>query len=165
LLDYLKGLDLEMEDITSMEELLRHLQAAAAENGFTMEDVRQAMIDALDHELEVDRVYRELLASTDGEIREILKSLDLQKQGIFTVEDLVKAVFDALVAQGYSPEEIREILESLFPGYEDLINELMLQAGKGERGKGFSAVMLMIILGGLSILIFIILFRRRKRKE
>jgi hypothetical protein len=128
---YLAGLDLEKEGINTNEELLRQMEEAAVANSFTMEDVRSAMIRAMDHPLEAEQRYEELLEQ-----------------------------YEALTEKGFSNKEIASMLEEMFPGHGELISEL---TGKGSGG-GF-----LIILGvglGSIILLFILFFvRRRKREE
>ncbi|MCK5136174.1 MAG: PD40 domain-containing protein [Bacteroidales bacterium] len=58
---YLESLDLDQAGIHTPEDLIRHLEEAAQGHGFTMDDVRAAMLIGLDEPLEVDRIDDELL--------------------------------------------------------------------------------------------------------
>ncbi len=156
---YLEGLDLEKEGIRTPEELLKHLEEVAEANGFGMDDVRKAMTRALDTGLEVDRVYQQLLQTSEGDILEILKQIHLRQDGILTVEDLISALYEALVENGYSQKEIREILSGMFPDHTPFIENLIKQ-GK----KGFPAFA-GILLAGAAFIILLLWFRRRKKEK
>jgi hypothetical protein len=159
--EYLEGLDLEKEGINTPEELIRHLEEVAEANGFTMDDVREAMTSALDHPLEVDRIYKELLETSDGAIKEILDGINLRRDGIYTVEELITTIYNALVERGYSSREIEKILTEMFPTHTDFIEDLV-RSGDGDR-KGVP----LAIGGGIIalLLILIILWRRRRKNE
>jgi tetratricopeptide (TPR) repeat protein len=161
--EYLEGLDLEEEGIRTPEDLLRHLEEVAEENGFTMEDVRRAMLNGLENPLEVERIYDDLLETSDGTVREILQGIDLQKDGIHTVEELIRTIYNALVERGYSDKEIREILSGLFPSHSSFIKGLL---GKGDRGGNRIALPLFIGAGIIALLLlFFLLWARRRKKE
>ena len=164
---YLLQLDLEAEGITNDGELLRHLEEVAEAEGFGMEEVRRAMLESLDHPLEVDRVYEELLGSTDGEVNEILKQLDLRKEGIYTIEELIEAMSRMLAEKGYGSQEIEKILSGLFPYHGDLIQELGEKYGQnadGQRKLGWPLVLLFVAVGA-GLIWFIIIWWKRRDKE
>jgi hypothetical protein len=165
--EYLLQLDLEAEGITNDGELLRHLEEVAEAEGFDMEDVRKAMLESLDHPLEVDRVYDELLGSTEGEVNEILKKLDLRKEGIYTVEELIESLYRNLAEKGMNSQAIEEILSDLFPYDEALIQELGEKYGKDVSGKGKLAwpFILLFVAAGAGLIWFIILWWRRRDKQ
>ncbi len=142
---YLEGLDMEKEGINTPEELLRHLEEAAEANGFNMKDLRSAMSRAMDHPLEVEQGYDELLDHSDG---------------IYTVEELIEVTYTELTEKELSDKEIATILEEMFPEHGELIAEL---TGKGSGG-GFP-VILGVGLGSLVLLFTLFFYRRRKREE
>ncbi len=160
----LEGLDLEEEGIRSPEELLRHLEEAAAETGFTMDDVRAAMIRALDHPLEAGQLYLDLLETAGGTVLEILQEMEVPGDGIYTVEELIEALYNALMARGYDADQAEAVLLEMFPGQTGFIEELIQQ----EKGKGFPFTLAGgIVAGGILalLLLLILLWFRRKRKE
>jgi hypothetical protein len=159
--EFLEELDLEAEGIDSVEALLEYLKQATATEDFTMDDVRAAMTRALDHPLEVERICRALLESSEGTIREILEGIHLYRDGIFTVEDLIKAMYQGLEDRAYSEKEIRKLLSELFPGQKAFIRQL-LKGGKTGMSTG---VKVMFGLAGLGILVLILFWFRRKKEE
>ena len=170
--DYLEQLNLEEEGITSVEELLKHLEAAGAANGFTMDDVRRAMMKSLEpgevdepREKEealtgFDKLYAELLARAEGDLKEILEGLNPPGQsGISNTEDLVRALVEALEERGYRMKEIRRMLEELLPGQGELIRKY---TGKG---MGTGAVLALVLGISAGLFLLLLFFRRRRESE
>jgi tetratricopeptide (TPR) repeat protein len=157
---YLETLDLEAGGITTPEALIETLEREAATGGFTMDEVRAAMLRALEQPLEVDRVYERILEESDGPIREILEGIDLRRDGIYTVEELITAIYNSLAEHGYNNREIREILSGMFPDHTGFIEGLL----RGGRHTGLT-----LLLGGVITAMFLLLiilwFRRRKKQE
>ncbi len=154
---YLEEVDLEKEGITTPEELIAHLEKVAEANGFTMEDVREAMMAALDHPLEVERVFANLLRTAEGDLKKILERTNLKREGIYTVEDLIRYIREALEENGTAKDDIEEILKQAFPGHTGFIDEL-LKGGKG----GIVALAFGCTAG---LLLLIVLWMRRRKKE
>jgi hypothetical protein len=108
----------------------------------------------------VDRVYERILEESDGPIREILEGIDLRRDGIYTVEELITAIYNALAEHGYNNREIREILSGMFPDHTGFIEGLL----RGGRHTGLT----LLLGGGLTamfLLLIILWFRRRKKQE
>jgi len=154
---YLEQLDLDAEGIHSSEDLLRHLEEVAEANGFFMEEVREAMLESLEQPLEVCTFYEDLLQSSDGTLREILESLDLREEGIYTIEQLISLITKELEERGLSKKESRKILKKL-SGEED-----------GENASPESRMawplLLLIAAAGAGLIWFIIAWWRRREKR
>jgi len=166
--NYLLQLDQEDEGITNVSELLRHLEEVAEIEGFAMEDVRKAMLESLQHPLEVDRTYRDLTAGTFGDLQEILKQLDLRNEGIYTVEELIETLVRKLAEQGAGCPEIEQILSEVFPDQANLIQELCEKYAQDTPGRtkiGWPLLLLVAAGGAGLIWLFIIWWRRRKKQE
>jgi surface antigen/lipoate-protein ligase A len=165
--EYLLLLDLEKEGITKADELLRHLEEVAEAEGFDMETVRRAMLEALQQPLEVDRIYEELLEGSDTELNALLKELDLRKEGIYTTEELIEVLYQKLAENGYDKKEIEEILRGLFPDHTELIQDLGEEFGGKESGNlGLSwPLLLLFIAVGAGLIWFFILWWRRRDKN
>ncbi len=166
--EYLQQLDLEAEGITNAGELLRHLDEVAETEGFGMEDVRVATLESLDHPLEVDHIYNELLRTTDGSLNEILEQLDLRKEAIYTVEELIETLYRAMAGKGYSRLEIEQILSGLLPGHGALFKELGEKYGQdttGDRRIGWPLVLLFTAVGAGLFWFIIAWWRRRDQRK
>ncbi len=164
--DYLLRLLLEKEGITNERELLRHLEEASAANDFDLEEVRWAMLEGLDHPLEVDRVHGALLGRAQGDMLDIQAQLDLRKEGIYTVEELIETLYDRLMEKSGGSEQIKEILAAYFPDYFDLIQELgkkQEQDASALGNIGWPLLLLFVALGAGLIWILIIAWRRRRK--
>ncbi|MEA3461317.1 MAG: hypothetical protein U9R49_05520 [Bacteroidota bacterium] len=146
--EYLKQLDLEAEGIRSSQDLLDHLEKVARSEGFTMDEVRQAMLDSLESPLEVCRLYEELLRSSEGAAREVLESLDLRKEGVYTIEQLKERISRELELEGFSNKEIEQILGELF----------------GDESSMAWALLALIVVAGAGLIWFIIAWWRRRKK-
>ena len=155
--DYLKELDLEAEGIQNSEDLLKHLERVAEAEGFSMDDVRKAMLESLEQPLEVCSLYEELLQSSDGTVREILESLDLREKEIYTVDQLISVIFRELEERGVSKKEREKILKELFGE----------QYGGSESPKRKTPWPLLVLLAvaGAGIIWFIIARWRRREEE
>ncbi len=156
--EYLMTLDLEDEGIMTPEDLLRHMAEVAEREGFTMDQVRQAMLRSLSQPLEVERIYRELLQTAEDPVLGILEELDLRGEGIHTVEALIRTLYSRLEELGYSRREIVKMLSELFPGYVPFMEELS-QTAKGKATPW--------VVGGLALvgILWLIIFLLRKRRR
>ena len=165
--EYLLELDLEAEGITMAGELLSHLEEVAESKGFGMEEVRKAMLESLDQPLQVDRLHGELLGKTDGDLNEILKQLDLRKEGVYTLEELLEVLSQKLAEKGYNSREIEQILSDLFPDQKALIQELGEKYGQDADSKGKLGWPLILLFAalGVGLIWFIILWWRRRDRE
>ncbi len=155
---YLEQLDLDAKGIHSSEELLKHLEKVADAQGFTMEEVREAMLESLGNELEVCSVYEELLKSSEGPLKEILESLDLREDGICTVEQLIALISRELETSDLSKREREKILRELFGEEPD-------RGVSPESKSSWPLVVLFVLAGGGLIWFIIAWWRRREKKQ
>jgi hypothetical protein len=155
---YLGQLDLDAESITSSEDLLKHLERAAETEEFTMEDVREAMLDSLGKPLEVCRVYEEALLLSEGNVRELLESLDLQGSDIYTVDQLIMLLDSELESRGLSKKERAQILSELF-------GEQYRDPGSGNRKTNWALTVVLPVAAAGLIFILIVWWRRREKSD
>jgi len=154
---YLEQLDMEAESIQSSEDLLKHLEKVAVEEDFSLEEVREAMLESLENELEVCTIYEDLLQSSEGTVKEVLESLDLREEGVYTVEQLIKLISRELEAKGISKREKEQILKELF-GEED--------SGRvSPESKRAWPLLVLLVLAGAGLIWFIIAWWRRREKK
>ncbi len=154
---YLEQLDLEAEGIHSSEDLFKHLEKVADVQGFTMEDVRKAMMESLGNALEVCSIYEELLHSSEGTVKEVLESLDLREDGIYTIEQLINRISRKLEAEGLSKREREQILSELF-WEED-------ERSVSPEGKRAWPLLVLLVIAGAGLIWFIIAWWRRREKK
>ena len=151
----------EPEPVTPRKERKsKEEEDVAEENGVTTDQVGEAMIQSPDHPLEVDRIYEDLLETADGTLKEILEGIHLRRDGIYTVEDLITAIYEALVERGYSAREIEKMLADMFPGHAGFIEDLVKEGARDRSGVS------LFLVGGIAFfLLLIILWYRRHKKE
>ena len=153
---YLEQLDPGALGIRTSEDLLRHLESVAEEEGFSLEEIRRAMLDSLGKNLEVYQVYEKILQKSQGSTREILESLDLQGNKIYRVDQLIDFLYNELKASGLSKKEIDQILSELF-------GEQYVKTGEGRMAVSWPVlVVLTVVVAGL--IWFLIAWWRRREK-
>ena len=148
---------MEAEGIQSSEDLLKHLEKVAEEEGFSIEEVREAMLESLENELEVCSIYEDLLQNSEGTVKEVLESLDLREDGVYTVEQLIKLISRELEAKGISKREREQILKELF-GEED-------GGSVSPESKRAWPLLVLLVLAGAGLIWFIIAWWRRREKK
>jgi len=153
---YLEQVDLDAEGIHSSEDLLRHLEEVAEVRGFTMVEVREALLESLEQPLEVCTLYEDLLQSSDGTLREILESLDLREKGIYTIDQLISLISWELEERGVSKKESGQILKELF-GEED-------GGSASPESKMAWPLLVLFAVAGAGLIWFIIAWWRRREK-
>ena len=106
-----------------------------------------------------------LTENSEGALKEYVENLDLEAEGITTVEDLLYHLQDVSETEGFTMEDVGEaMLASLdqeeIPDYEEMNKAL------GEKGKqkGGSTILILGVVSGILILI-ILVWRRRKNKD
>ncbi len=156
--EYLQQLDLEAEGIHTDQELLGHLEKVAEAEGFTMDDVRKAMLESLERPLEVDHLYEELLNTSDGIIKDILESLDLRGEEIYTVDELIDLLSRELEERGESRKEIEKLLSELF-------GEQYSGSDTPNNKTGWPLLVLLAVAGSGLIWLIIAWWRRREKRE
>jgi len=92
-------------------------------------------------------------------MKEILKEINPKRDGICTIEQLIEAIYKSLIERGFSNKEIATMLNEMFSDQGKLIKEL---TGKGS-GSGFPVIPV-VGLGSI-ILLFILFFARRRKRE
>jgi hypothetical protein len=154
---YLEQLDLEAEGIQNSQDLLDHLEKEAEVQGFTIDEIREALQASQEKPLEVHRLYEDLLQSSGGMVREILESIDLQEEDIHTEEQLLNLLSRELEKNGVSKKEINKILSELFGA--------QYQGSEKAKSKTNWVPLAIIIVSGAGLIWLIIAWWRRRKKE
>lgn len=154
---YLEQLDMEAVGIRSSEDLLTHLANAAEAAGFSMEEVREVLLNSLGKPLEVNQLYEKALQLSEGKAREILESTDLKGSGIYSTAQFIGLVDSKLEEQGISRKEKEQILSRLF-------GEQYSRPEPGTGRKGWPLVVVIVVaVSGLTW--FFIAGKRRRKNE
>jgi tetratricopeptide (TPR) repeat protein len=156
---YLQKLNLEDSGIRTSGVFLNHLEELALDEGFSMAEVREAMLESLDHSLEVERLRKELVSSTDGSVREILESLDLRNEGIYTPVELMDRLAQELSKKGFSKKEIEQILAQLFG---ETYEEVATHSTNSELP--LALLLGFVLILGAGLLWFILVWWKRRQK-
>lgn len=121
--DYLLDLDPEAEGIGTIDELMQHLRKAADEQGFTGEDLREAMAGGLDENLSDAEQFKYALMKTAGEaLVDVLEALHPDALSIQSEEAFMNylskytgqepdGLHEYLVANG--PESLRDFMQNI----------------------------------------------------
>ncbi|MEZ5071854.1 MAG: hypothetical protein R2751_13070 [Bacteroidales bacterium] len=149
-------------EVTDCAQVLEGILEAAGEHGFSADDLRTALIGALGTPLEVERMLDRLLEENpepqgnDALLLDIVRGMDLKSRGIYSPEQLLDALYEALRSAGLSKKEALEVLRSHFPDHADLKEGLAGSSG------GFLVPGLIGLLG-LGLLLLLIFLRRRRK--
>ncbi len=161
LYEYLRNLDPEAQDIQSPAALLDHLAEQVGQE-FEPELLISVMSDMVS-ERPVESFVEYLKINSPKELRELVKGINLEKEGIDTMGDLISYLLRNADQLGLTAEELQRLLIRLMADYAIapiLETEPILK--KREISTG------MKITGGLlitGVLFFIILFLKKKRRK
>ncbi len=106
-----------------------------------------------------------LTENSEGALRNYVEKLDMEAEGIETVEDLLYHLQDVSVTEGFTMEDVGEaMLKSLDQEEIPDHSEMIEAPGKEADRKGGSTILILGIASGILILI-ILVWRRRKSRE
>jgi len=154
---YLQQLNLETEGIRTGQDLLKHLEIMAETKDFSMDDVRIAMLESLEKPLEVDILYEELLRNSKGNVREVLESLDLRENEIYTIDQLINLVSKELELKGLRKKEREQILTELFGE--------RYSGSESPKSKTTWPWLVLLAVAGIGLIWFVFVWWRRREKE
>ena len=161
LYEYLRNLDPDEYDIQSPAALLDHLVDQVGQE-FEPELLISVLSDLVS-DRPVEGFVEYLKSNAPKELRDLMRGLDLEKEGIQTMADLIAYLLRNAGQLGLTPEELQRLLISLMADYAIAP---ILETDPILQKRGIPAGL--TITGGLlfaGILIFIILFLRKRRKN
>ena len=107
--EFLNNLNTQEEGLNSQEDLIEYLYNLAGSHSFTREDVDEALFKA-GVISEMDLLLKELSGLTDNmELKQYLLDLDAEDEGISTVEELFKHLYEESENQGYTASDVDEL--------------------------------------------------------
>ena len=154
---YLDQLDLEAGGISSSQDLLNNLERVADTEDFSMDDVRKAMLESLERPLEVCRLYEELLGTSEGTVREVLESLDLRENEVYTIDQFIDLLSSELERRGMSKKEIEQVLRELLGD--------QYSGSDSTKSRAAWPLLVLLVVAGAGLVWFIIAWWRRREKR
>ncbi|MCK5691967.1 MAG: PD40 domain-containing protein [Bacteroidales bacterium] len=154
---YLDQLDLEAGGISSSQDLHNNLERVADTEDFSMDDVRKAMLESLERPLEVCRLYEELLGTSEGTVREVLESLDLRENEVYTIDQFIDLLSSELERRGMSKKEIEQVLRELLGD--------QYSGSDSTKSRAAWPLLVLLVVAGAGLVWFIIAWWRRREKR
>lgn len=155
--EFLKGVNLEIEQITSISQLIAYLEEQSQFNAYSLTELIELLIQLLPEE-DLEGFMDLLIRITDGKLKKFLRKLDLEKEGITSLTELLNYLLLKADSEEFTKEEIlRAFIEALKhlldPDYE---------IDSGKRG---NYIIYSLIFAGALFIIILILSKRRKKKH
>ncbi len=166
--ELLDELNLAEEGIYTTDQLFDYLVVHAADSEYSEEDLMALLVAlAVNGEMDLDRFYNLLTEVASGNLKRILEELDLEAENINTIEDLIAYLYDHAEEFGVQESEITQVFLDLAAAEidEEAIATYIDQQEKEKTGKGFPGWILWLAIPAGLILIWFILWSRRKKKE
>ena len=163
LYEYLRNFDLQDHDIQSPAALLDHLVDQVGQE-FEPELLISVLSDLVSGK-PVENFVGYLMTNAPKELRDLLRGLDLEKEGIETIEDLIAYLLRNAGQLGLTTEELQRLLISLMADYAIAP---ILETDPILTKRGFSVGMKItggLLFAGILILLILWLRKRRKKKE
>ncbi|MFC2079835.1 hypothetical protein ACFLRQ_00005, partial [Bacteroidota bacterium] len=181
--EYLVNLNLEALGIKNASELIEHLRKAAETNDFSNTDIDSGLtninkpkventldqlVSSLRSELEDEKIQAEkfheyILQNSPKSVRKFLRKIDLQKEGIETIEQLVSYIQKHNDEFDQSDEELQQLLFELLTGYTDL-QQTSLETDVQEKEYSVAfRILVSILVSGIFFSIIFLLYRRQER--
>jgi len=165
--EFLRKLNLKESGITSVSGLIEYLLSNAIANGYTQDDVFRMIQKVLGREKLQDFISN-LIEFAPDKLAKFLEQIDLDKEKINSVEDLMRYLSEHSAEFGFTMDDVwNAILQIVISGEDKARNEIITTGNKGTQislGKGL--VYTGVIFGILGIVIFfLILFKRKKNKD
>ncbi|KJJ84278.1 hypothetical protein OMAG_001741 [Candidatus Omnitrophus magneticus] len=119
---FIDTIDLVALGISTIEELIQYLKNNAGANGYTAEDVENLIISLAGAGLtSVQGLLDDLIGvASSGNLKTFMEGLDLAALGIDTIEELIQYLKDNALANGYTEEEVTELLLLLAVGNQSV---------------------------------------------
>jgi len=166
LLNFLSSLDLEKAGIKSVSELISYLVEHADENGYTITDVFNLVQKILGDESLEDFIAG-FKKFAGGDLYSLLDTLDLSRNGIFTIDDLIKYLIKNAGNYSYTENDVWDIVSEMAlseAGKPDIFDQFSTKTGKTTSLRKPVAFSL-ITLGALLLIILILIWREKKKKD
>ena len=126
--EVLVNLDHEKEGITGNRELLDYLYEKSETNDFSQEDVDQ-MVESFYNEAELIKAYEKLKDLSEGNLKEYLENLDLEKEGITDFASLIDHLLENAEENGFTTKDVYDLIQKYLESNDinskkNLVNQL-----------------------------------------
>jgi hypothetical protein len=108
----LTNLDMEQGEISTSQELINYLVNHSDSLNYKQEDV-MILMARISAEKDLQGFFAELTNLSTGNLQKLLKSVDLKRDNINTVDELIALLLEKAPEYGYSQEEIISIVGQL----------------------------------------------------
>lgn len=166
--EVIDGLDLDREGIFTTDQLYSYLSVHAKDSDYSEEDLMALLIAlTVNGNMDLDRFHDLLSEIASGNLARLLEELDMEEQNINTIEDLIAYLYEHAGQYGVEESDITDLFLDLAAAEIDeaAINRYFDLQEKEKTGKGFPCWILWIAIPAGLILIWLILWSRRKKKE
>jgi len=164
----LDGLDLEKEGIFTSDQLFDYLSLHAEDSDYSEEDLMALVVAlAINGNMDLERFYGLLSEIASGNLSRLLEELDMEEQNINTIEELIAYLYERAGQYGLKESDIMALFLDLAAAEIDeaaITRYLDLQEQE-KTGKGFPGWIFWIAIPAGLILIWLILWSRRKNKK
>ena len=109
---FMQGLNLDSLNIKDAGQLLDYLFKNAAKNGFTEKDVIKALMDMMSS-MPLDQFRKKLAEVSSGNLKAVLESLDLAKENIHSISELIDWLLNQAPLHGYTQNDVFDALIKL----------------------------------------------------
>lgn len=108
----LTGLNLEKEQISTSQELINYLVNHSDSLNYRQEDV-MVLMARISAEKDLQGFFAELTEMSSGNLQKLLKSIDLKRDNITSVDQLIALLIEKAPEYGYNPSDIISIVGQL----------------------------------------------------
>jgi Tol biopolymer transport system component len=133
--DYMQELNLEAEGISTTSEFIKLLEEKAEPEGFSMEDVSQAMLESLGmgaEDEDVSALVAQWGLEAGGALKDELESLDLEREGITSHRELFEYLYEQAGPSSYPKNEVDAMLSDVLShGDVELLRQLLVENSGG----------------------------------
>ncbi len=107
----LQDLDLAAAGISSVDQLVKYLKDQAASFDYTEADVdRLIMITPFDELAWTKQLHQKMTDAAEGDLKNVLGSLNLEEQGIISEEDLLIYLKSQAAENNYTPKDVDDLV-------------------------------------------------------
>jgi hypothetical protein len=115
----LENLNIEKENIYTLDELIEYLLSQADDAGYTANDVYNLLMN-YPYDMDLQEFKDRLTYLADGSLKNFLSKLDLKAENINTIDELIAFLLKKSAEEGFSKEDVFRALKAL-------LNQITLQ--------------------------------------